>query len=99
MLYYTHIVLNYNPFMKQKNEIAILDFGSQYTHLIARRIREFGVKACIYRNNASQRELGNAVGIILSGGPKSIAKGQNLAYNSSIFDLSVPILGLCYGHQ
>ena len=80
--------------MLSKNEIAILDFGSQYTHLIARRIRELGVIARIYHNNASTSELNNAIGIILSGGPKSIAKGQNLAYDKAIFNLNLPILCL-----
>jgi GMP synthase (glutamine-hydrolysing) len=85
--------------MSSTNEIAILDFGSQYTHLIARRIRELGVKSHIYPNDIPADRLKNAVGIILSGGPKSIVKDAKLAYDPKLFDLNVPILGLCYGHQ
>ena len=85
--------------MHNKNEIAILDFGSQYTHLIARRIRELGVISHIHQNNASPEDLKNAVGIILSGGPQSVHAEDKLSYNPAIFDLDIPILGLCYGHQ
>lgn len=81
------------------NEIAILDFGSQYTHLIARRIRELGVKSHIYPNDIPADELKNAVGIILSGGPKSVVSDVKLAYDPKLFELNIPILGLCYGHQ
>lgn len=86
------------PFMN-KNEIAILDFGSQYTHLIARRIRELGVVSHIYPNNISVKKLTNAVGVILSGGPRSIVRQPKLPIDKKIFKLNVPILGLCYGHQ
>ncbi len=82
-----------------KNEIAILDFGSQYTHLIARRIRELGVISHIYPNNVPAKKLINAVGIILSGGPRSIVNQPKLAYDPKIFELNIPILGHCYGHQ
>lgn len=80
-------------------EIVILDFGSQYTHLIARRIRELGTVSHIYPNNIEATKLKNAVGIILSGGPKSILSEDKLDYDKKIFDLGIPILGLCYGHQ
>lgn len=85
--------------MKREAEIAILDFGSQYTHLIARRVRELGVRSHIYRNDVSKDELSNAVGIILSGGPRSLVKDPRLPIDEGIFDLGLPILGLCYGHQ
>lgn len=83
----------------QSNEIAILDFGSQYTHLIARRIRELGVVAHIYPNDTQINQLTQACGIILSGGPKSVLAHDQLEYDSALFDGSTPILGLCYGHQ
>jgi len=83
----------------EMNEIAILDFGSQYTHLIARRIRELGVKSHIYPNDVPVSELHHAVGIILSGGPRSLVRDPRLPIDEAIFDLKKPILGLCYGHQ
>jgi len=82
----------------KNNEIAILDFGSQYTHLIARRIRELGVISHIYPNDTPISELKNAVGIILSGGPKSLVNDPKIPYDKNIFTLNLPILGLCYGH-
>ena len=85
--------------MEAKNEIAILDFGSQYTHLIARRVRELGVVSHIYPNDISAKKLKNASGIILSGGPRSLVRDPRLKIDKNIFDLNLPILGLCYGHQ
>ncbi|MFH1790046.1 MAG: glutamine-hydrolyzing GMP synthase [bacterium] len=82
-----------------EKEIAILDFGSQYTHLIARRSRELGVLSRIYPNNCPANYLSNAYGIILSGGPKSANSDQKLDFDKKIFNLKIPILGLCYGHQ
>ncbi len=81
------------------NGIAILDFGSQYTHLIARRIRELGVISHIYPTDVSSKKLKNAWGVILSGGPKSVVSEKTLPYDPDLFTLGIPILGLCYGHQ
>ena len=81
-----------------ENQIAILDFGSQYTHLIARRIRQIGVFSKIFTPDVKFREIKNSKGIILSGGPHSV-KNQKIKYNKNIFKLNIPILGLCYGHQ
>ncbi len=78
--------------------IAILDFGSQYMHLITRRVRQLGVRSKIYPTDVKAHDLKDAVGIILSGGPQSVNE-QQLPYDPGIFDLDVPILGLCYGHQ
>ncbi|MFH1292136.1 MAG: glutamine-hydrolyzing GMP synthase [bacterium] len=85
--------------MNNEHEIVILDFGSQYTHLIARRIRELGLVSHIYDNDTPVSQLDNAVGIILSGGPKSVLNQQRLDYDPRLFDLNLPILGMCYGHQ
>lgn len=82
-----------------KPQIAILDFGSQYTHLITRRIRQLGVLARIYSPNVDLSELKGVKGIILSGGPQSVHDDTAIKYNEYIFKLKVPILGLCYGHQ
>lgn len=84
--------------MKHKH-IAILDFGSQYTHLISRRIRQLGVLAKIYPTDVNAHDLeGEVYGVILSGGPQSVNE-QKLQYDPGIFNLPVPVLGLCYGHQ
>lgn len=81
-----------------KNQIAILDFGSQYTHLIARRCRQLGVLAKIYPPNIDTKTLKQAWGIILSGGPDSITE-EKIKYNRKLFELGIPLLGFCYGHQ
>jgi GMP synthase (glutamine-hydrolysing) len=80
-------------------QIAIIDFGSQYTHLITRRIRQLGVLAVIYHPNVSLQELEGVKGIILSGGPKSVHDHTAVKYNRQFFSLNVPMLGVCYGHQ
>lgn len=83
--------------MKEKH-IAVLDFGSQYMHLITRRIRQMGVKAVIYPTDVSADDLFDAWGVIISGGPNSV--GDNaLLFDPAIFELDIPVLGLCYGHQ
>ena len=84
---------------KSKDHIAVLDFGSQYTHLIARRVRQLGVRSVIYPNNIKAFELQNVCGIILSGGPISVISEGSLDYDRQLFDLGVPILGICHGHQ
>ena len=83
----------------QPQEIAILDFGSQYTHLIARLVRELGVVSHIYSSDANPEQLQNAAGIILSGGPISVLSDHRPPHDPRIFDLGKPVLGLCYGHQ
>lgn len=67
-------------------------------HLISRRVRQLGVRSKIYPTDVSVEDLKDAVGIIISGGPNSVGD-QKLAYDKRLFDLSIPILGLCYGHQ
>ncbi len=83
----------------QHHYIAILDFGSQFAHLIARRIRQHGVLAKIYTPDADPAEYADCSGIILSGGPKSTIAEDAVPYDHRVFDANVPILGLCYGHQ
>ncbi len=85
--------------MIDKEEIAILDFGSQYTHLIARRVRELGVIGRIYPHDVHPALLVNSAGIILSGGPKSINNSNAPKPHPALFMISTPMLGLCYGHQ
>lgn len=79
--------------------IVILDFGSQYVQLIARRVREHNVFSRICRADITAQELGELPlkGIILSGGPASVYGERAPKCDPAIFDLGVPILGICYG--
>ena len=79
--------------------ILILDFGSQYTQLIARRIREIGVYCEIWPWDVTEEEIAEfkANGIILSGGPESATTGEGPSAPGIVFDLQVPVLGICYG--
>lgn len=67
--------------LPSNNEISILDFGSQYTHLIARRVRELGVVARIYPNDVKADQLKNTKGIIFSGGPRSLVRDAKLEFD------------------
>ena len=82
-----------------KNKILILDFGSQYTQLIARRIREIGIYCEILPHDVKQNCIENfqANGIILSGGPDTVIKTGSAKAPDIIFSLNIPILGICYG--
>jgi GMP synthase (glutamine-hydrolysing) len=82
-----------------KGGICILDFGSQYTQLIARRIREQHVYSEILPANAHPQEIKDrsVAALILSGGPSSVYESGSPEYDKSIFDLDIPILGICYG--
>lgn len=79
--------------------IAVIDFGSQFAHLIARRIRQHGVLAKIFTPDTNPAEYADAKGIILSGGPKSTIAEDAVPYDHRLFATTVPMLGLCYGHQ
>ncbi len=83
------------------DKIVVLDFGSQYSHLICRRIRDFSVYAELVPYNISLEELKklNPKGIIFSGGPSSVYDSNAPKPNKEIFQLELPILGICYGHQ
>jgi len=82
-------------------QIVILDFGSQYTQVIARRIRECNVYSIIvsYATPAAEIAAMNPKGIILSGGPASVYARKAPLPEKGIFDLGVPVLGICYGLQ
>ncbi len=81
--------------------IAVLDYGSQYTQLIARRVREHQTHSLIFAPNTTANDLAehNIVGIILSGGPASIYDDNAPQCDPSLLDMNVPILGICYGMQ
>ena len=82
-----------------KNTIFVIDFGSQYSHLIVRRIRELGVEAFLFPADINIDKLKEAKGIILSGGPQNLSKSNALRIDKKIFSLGIPILGICYGLQ
>lgn len=81
--------------------VGILDFGSQYTHLIARRIRELGVYSEILSFNITKGELlkRSPKAIILSGGPASVTEKGSPFCDGGVFGLGIPVLGICYGQQ
>jgi GMP synthase (glutamine-hydrolysing) len=83
------------------DKILILDFGSQYTQLIARRVREIGVYSEIWPWDADPEKIRqfSPQGIILSGGPESAIEGNTPTIPQPVFDLGVPLLGICYGMQ
>lgn len=82
-------------------KILILDFGSQYTQLIARRVREVGVYSEIRAYDMTDEEIReyNPKGIILAGGPESVTVGESPRAPALVFELGVPVLGICYGMQ
>ncbi len=84
-----------------KDSIAILDFGSQYTHLIARRVRECGVYSEIVPYNITARDLlaRSPKAIIISGGPASVLSRKSPVCDKAIFNIGIPVLGICYGAQ
>ena len=84
------------------DKIIVLDFGSQYNQLIARRIREMGVYSALLPNSITASEikaLGNVRGIVFSGGPKSVYDEDAFKCDKEIYNLGVPIFGICYGMQ
>ncbi len=82
-------------------KIIIVDYGSQVTQLIARKVREIGVYSEIINFNQAKSLKKNKYikGIILSGGPLTITKSKSLDLPQNILNLNKPILGICYGHQ
>ncbi len=86
---------------RQSETIVILDFGSQYTQLIARRVRENGVYSILARPDVTLDELRqyNPMGLIFTGGPRSVYEDSAPRPRAELFDLDVPVLGICYGMQ
>ncbi|NLY80638.1 MAG: glutamine-hydrolyzing GMP synthase [Lysinibacillus sp.] len=87
--------------LKEQEKIVVLDFGSQFNQLITRRIREFGVFSELHPHTITAQEIKemNAVGIIFSGGPNSVYDEKAFKVDEEIFNLGLPILGICYGMQ
>ena len=84
-----------------KDKIIVIDFGSQVTKLIARRIREYSVLSEVLTLKDLKKKdiLSNVKGIILSGGPSTVTKSLFPKIPDKIFNLNIPILGICYGLQ
>jgi len=82
-------------------KIVIIDFGSQFTQLIARKVRELGVYSEIINfNQIRGLEKNKSIkGIVLSGGPLTTTNKNFVSLDNHILDLNLPILGICYGHQ
>lgn len=81
-----------------REKIVVLDFGSQYAHLIAKRFRMLGYYSEIALPSVDISVFENAKGIVFSGGPSSVYDEKVPEFNSKILELDIPILGLCYGH-
>lgn len=82
-----------------KSWVAVMDFGSQYAHLIVRRIRELGVYSEIVPYDADYDKLEGAKAIVLSGGPASVYLPSSPKPKINIANINIPVLGICYGHQ
>lgn len=95
------MVILHMPESLHHERIAIIDYGSQYTRLIARRLREIGAFGLIYNSTATFEEINgpDLKGIILSGGPNSVFDGDAPALDPQIMTSNLPILGICYGQQ
>ncbi|QFG00303.1 glutamine-hydrolyzing GMP synthase [Psychrobacillus glaciei] len=93
--------MSLTPLLKEQEKIVVLDFGSQYNQLITRRIREFGVYSELHPHTVSAEDLKkmNATGIIFSGGPNSVYDENAFHIDPAIYEMGIPILGICYGMQ
>ena len=87
--------------MTKHQLVLILDFGGQYNQLIARRVREHNVYCEVksYKTSIEEIRALNPIGIIFTGGPNSVYEANSPQCNPEIFQLGVPVLGICYGCQ
>ncbi len=85
----------------QREKVIVIDFGGQYNQLVARRVRECNVYCEIYsyKTNIETIKAMNPMGIILTGGPNSCYEADSPTYTKELFELGIPVLGLCYGAQ
>ncbi|WP_313893487.1 glutamine-hydrolyzing GMP synthase [Psychrobacillus sp.] len=93
--------MSLTPLLLEQEKIVVLDFGSQFNQLITRRIREFGVYSELHPHTVTAEDIKkmNATGIIFSGGPNSVYDENAFHIDPAIYDIGVPILGICYGMQ
>jgi len=82
-------------------KILIIDFGSQFTQLIARRIRELGVfSEIVSHKKIRNKNIDDSIkGIILSGGPLNVYDIKRYSFDKNIIENNIPVLGICFGHQ
>ena len=87
--------------MVEHQKVLVLDFGGQYNQLIARRVRDLGVYAEVkpYKTPIDDIKAEGYIGIIFTGGPNSVYEDNAPRYSSEIFELGIPVLGICYGAQ
>ena len=85
----------------EKELVVVIDFGGQYNQLIARRVRECNVYCEIYSYKTELEKIKamNPKGIILTGGPNSCYEADSPTYSRELFEMGIPVLGLCYGAQ
>ena len=84
------------------SKILIVDFGSQFTQLIARKIRELGIYCEIISHNKIIKKKNlykNVKGLILSGGPLNVNQKKKIKFNKQLLHKNIPVLGICFGHQ
>ena len=83
------------------SKILIIDFGSQFTQLIARRVRELGVfSEIVSHKKIKLKDINNSIkGIVLSGGPLNVYQINKYSFDKNILKLDIPVLGICFGHQ
>jgi len=86
---------------KSLNKILIIDFGSQFTQLIARRIRELGVfSEIVSHKKIKNKNINDSIkGIVLSGGPLNVYEINKYSFDKKILENGIPVLGICFGHQ
>ena len=87
------------PHTPAHDTIAVVDFGGQYAHLIATKVRRLRVRAEIRQPDDPIEAFAPYKGIILSGSPSLSSFGEDSDYTKAIYDLDAPILGFCFGHQ
>jgi GMP synthase (glutamine-hydrolysing) len=83
----------------KRGGIAILDFGGQYVHLIATKVRSLGVYAEIREPDDPVESFRDYAGVIISGSPSLSAQDEDSNWSRGILDLGIPVLGFCFGHQ
>ena len=98
---YIHIELTFLGEHMKNQTILVLDFGGQYKELIARSVRRMNVYSVVEPSSISEEKLKeiNPIGIIFTGGPNSVYLEDSPRCSKAVFDLGVPILGICYGMQ
>jgi GMP synthase (glutamine-hydrolysing) len=94
-----HIAATPQPSAAPAPQITVLDTGGQYTHLIARKVRELGVFADVQPSETPLQQLDSRKGIIISGGPCSVYEPNSPTIDPAVLHAGIPVLGICYGHQ